>query len=66
MDNHASSNTSNQNDHFIHGISPMLHQQIKGIIGKVSIQGKGTVKWKIEDGDGRVHKMETKDALYVP
>ena len=66
VDNNASMTISNQNDQFFHGIRKLPHQHIKWISVKVNIQGKGTVKWNIEDDNGRVHALEIRDDLYVP
>ena len=64
--NHASKMIFNQRSQFISNFSPLPHQHMKGISGQIFIKGQGTIRWKIEDDGGRVHTMDTKDALYIP
>ena len=64
--NHASKTISNQSSHLISDFFPLPRQHIKGISVQISIKGRGTVRWKIEDDEGRVHTLDIKDTLYVP
>ena len=66
VDNHASKTISNQRYHFIRNFRPLSHQHIKGISGQIYIKCRGTVRWKIEYDEVRVHTLDIKDALYVP
>ena len=57
---------SNQRSHFIINFSPMPKKHIKCKIGQISIKCQGTIRWKIEDDEGKVKILYIKDALYVP
>ena len=63
MDNHPSRKISNQKAYSVQVIRPLPHQHIRGISIKVVIKGQGTVKWNIEDDNGRVRILEIKDEL---
>ena len=66
FDSHASNMISNQRSHLIRNVVPLLHQHIKCISGQISIKGQGTVRYKIEKYEVRVHTLDIRDALYVP
>ena len=40
--------------------------RVKGADGFLKVIGKGTVRWKIEDDEGKYHDIIIKDALYIP
>jgi hypothetical protein len=51
----------------LHPQKPNESNHIAGVNGRViPVKGRGTVKWKLEDDDGVVHKIKIKNALYVP
>jgi hypothetical protein len=66
VDNHSTTTISNDKSHFIGPIRP-TNVGIKGFGGTcVRAKGIGTVKWKIEDDEGKVHTFTIQNALYVP
>jgi len=65
IDNHSSCVMDNNKDHFIGKIKPTRNQEVISASGTLQIQGEGTVEWRIEDDDGRVHKKRFQ-AKYVP
>ena len=66
VDNHASYSISNDSRHFISEIQPVHNKGLKGISGKLKVEGVGTIKWMIEDDDGKRHAIIIPNALYVP
>ena len=66
VDNHASYSISNDSRHFISEIQPVHNKGLKGISGKLKVEGIGTIKWMIEDDDGKRHAIIMQNALYVP
>jgi len=65
IDNHSSKCISPKLSDFIHPIKPS-NGVLKGISGKLSVYGTGTVVWKVLDDDGVKHSIQVKDCLYVP
>jgi len=69
IDNHASRCISNDIRHFVTPITPTrgVKHRVKAL-GKhmLNVKGEGTVLWKWEDDDGRVHSHYIDGALYVP
>ena len=66
IDNHATKMISNDKSHFIGPIRP-TNIGVKGFGNNmVKASGKGTVKWKIEDDEGKVHVITIHNALYIP
>ena len=39
---------------------------VKGVGGNLKVMGSGTLRWKIENDDGKIHKIICKDAIYLP
>ena len=66
VDNQASCCMTNKKSHFITPIERLPHQRVKGIGGLVQAKGRGTIRWKVEDDDGRVHTFDIPNSLYVP
>ena len=66
IDNHASKCTSNDETYFITAISPLANMGVKGAGGFLKVIGKGIVRWKIEDDEGKYHDIIIKNALYIP
>ena len=66
VDNHASRTLSNNKRHFIGYIRRLDNVFINGINGKLPICGIGTIQWKIEDDDGKVHAIRIPNTFYVP
>ena len=66
VDNHASRTLSNNKRHFIGYIRRLDNVFINGINGKLPIRGIGTIQWKIEDDDGKVHAIRIPNTFYVP
>jgi len=65
VDNHASRTLSNNKRHFIGYIRRLDNLFINGINGKLPIRGIGTIQWKIEDDDGKVHAIRIPNTFYV-
>ena len=66
IDNHSFCSMSNSIQDFIGPIIPNK-VRMKGFQGASAYsQGIGTVKWRIEDNDGKVHDIFIKDTLFVP
>ena len=57
---------SNDEKDFITEITPLSNVRVKGVGGFLKVIGKGTVRWKIEDDEGKYHDIIIKDALYIP
>ena len=66
IDNHASKTMSNNIKHFITPLNPTPNTFVKGAGGYIKVKGSGTLRWRIEDDDGKVHTILVKDSLYVP
>ena len=67
IDSHCTSCISNNSAHFIGPITPVRGRRIKGFGGEhVAVVGEGTVEWKIEDDDGKTHRIKIKNTQYVP
>ena len=66
VDNHTSKCIINMITHFISALTPTPNTVLRGAGGNLKVKGKGTVKWKIEDDDGKSHTILIKDCLYVP
>ena len=66
LDNHASRTLSNNKHHFVGYIRKLENVYINGISGRLQIRGIGTVRWKIEDDNGRVHTICIPNTFYVP
>ena len=66
INNHATTSISNDKSHFIGPIQPVT-LGIQGFGGTaVHDKGQGTIKWHIEDDDGKVHAFTLHNTLYVP
>jgi len=52
--------------HFISALTPTPKIVLRESGGNFKVKGKGTVKWKIENDDGKVHTIIIKDFMYVP
>ena len=65
VDNHASKCMSKNRKHFV-SFDPMKNQTVKGVGGVIRVLGRGTLRWRVEDCDGRIHVLGIKGALYVP
>ena len=66
IDNHASKCISNDEKDFITAITPLANMRVKGAGGFLKVIDKGTVRWKIEDDEGKYHDIIIKNALYIP
>ena len=66
IDNHASKCMSNDEKDFITAITPLANMRVKGTGGFLKFIGKVTVRWKIEDDEGKYHDIIIKSALYIP
>jgi hypothetical protein len=66
IDSHASRCISNRINHFITALTP-TKAQVQGIGNELlQVKGEGMLEWPIEDDLGRTHKIQIKNALYVP
>ena len=66
IDNHASRFISNDINHFITALTPTPRSYLRGITGNLKVKGEGTLVWRIDDDQGRSHKIKIKNCLYVP
>ena len=66
VDNHASRTMSNNINHFISALVTEPDMIVKGAGGNLKVMGSGTLRWRIEDNDGKIHQIICKDAIYVP
>ena len=65
IDNHVSKTISNDTKNFITPLTPIPNTFVKGVGGYINVMGSGTLRWRIEDDDGKVHTILVKDSLYV-
>jgi len=65
IDTGASSCISNDKNDFI-SLESVQNQSIAGIGSGLSIEGVGTLRWKINDDDGNAIILHVQNALYVP
>ena len=66
VDNNAFKTIYNHISCFIRNFWSLPHKHIKGISGQISIKGQVTVRYNIEDDEGKVNTLDIKDAIYVP
>ena len=66
LDTHASKCISNSKRQFIGPIRPAKYKKIDGIDGSLEVKGVGTVEWKIQDDQNRMHTIRILGTLYVP
>ena len=66
IDNHASKCMSNDEKDFITAITPLANMRFIGAGGFLKFIDKGTVRWKIEDDEGKYYDIIIKNALYIP
>jgi hypothetical protein len=69
VDNCASRSISNDKSHLesIGPLDPSNNDHIYDPSGEAApIIGKGTNKWRIDDGNGVMHTIKLRDSLYVP
>ena len=66
VDNHASKCMSNRRQHFVGPIQPLTNQRVQGVGGLLQVKGKGTIRWRIKDDDGKIRNVLIRGALYIP
>ena len=66
IDKNSYTTIHNKSIHFIGVITTVKGKMVKGFGLMVQVKGEGTLIWKIEDGDGIIHPIKTKKAIYVP
>ena len=69
VDNCASRCMTNDSSHFISPLKPTDRSKrvkVKGISNFLNVEGEGTIRWRWEDDQGRVHQHIIRGALYVP
>ena len=66
IDNHASGCISKDIDHFITALTPTPQSYLRGIREEPNVKGEGTLVWNIIDDQGRSHKINIKNYLYIP
>ena len=66
IDNHASKCMSNDEKDFITAITLLANMRAKGAGEFLKVIGKGTVRWKIENDEGKYHDIIIKNALFIP
>jgi hypothetical protein len=52
--------------HFFKDLRLSNKGEVEGINNGLKIMGKGTFKFKIEDDNGRTHKIKIPNSLYLP
>ena len=65
VDNCATATISNRIEDFDGPLSKS-NQKIKGIGGSIGNVQRGTIKWRIEDDNGKVHTLLLPNSYYVP
>ena len=66
VDSHASKTISKNSSRHISYITPTSKTILSGVGGNLKVKKVGTVRWKIEDDDGKEHDLIIKGCLYVP
>ena len=66
MDNHTSRIMINDINHFILVLVAEPDMSLKGAGGNLKVMGSGTLRWRIENDDGKIHTIIEKYAIYVP
>ena len=66
VDNHASRCMSNKLLDFITELKPAKNNKVRGAGGNIQIKGIGTLRWRIQDDEGKHHEIYIKNALYIP
>ena len=57
---------SNNLTDFITELKPANNTKVKGAGGNLQIKSIGTLKWRIQDDQGKPHEIYIKNALYIP
>ena len=65
VDNHASRCMPNKRSDFITEIKPAKNNKVRGAGGNLQIKGIGTLRWRIQDDEGKHHEIYIKNALYI-
>jgi len=65
VDNGASRCMSSYIEDFIDVPRP-TNRGVRGVIGTANNNKVGTIQWRIEDDDGRVHTIRVPNSIYVP
>ena len=65
IDNHASASMTNTSQDFV-GTTKTVHAKIKGIKGYLNTTKVGTVRWTIQDDQGRNHRFDIPGTYLVP
>ena len=65
VDNRTSYSMSNNENDFIGPIKPLCDHYIKGVGGKLAVHGIGTVLWKINDDNNKMHEIKIPGTLFV-
>ena len=66
VDNHASRCISDKISDFITELKPSKNNKFRGAGGNIQIKGIGTLRWRIQDDEGKHHGIYIKNALYIP
>lgn len=66
MDNHTSRTMINDINHFISVLVAEPDMIFKVAGGNLKVMGSETLRWRIENDDGKFHTIIAKYAIYVP
>ena len=66
IDNCATRSNSPDTGNFVSELRPVLNTRVQGVRGKVGNVMTGTIRWQIEDNQGRVHTLHLLNSLYLP
>ena len=66
IDNCATRSISPDTSDFVTELRPILNTRVQGVGGKIGNVMTGTIRWQIEDDQGRVHTVNLPNSLYVP
>ena len=66
IDNHASKTMYNDIEHFITPLTPTPNTFVKEAGDYINVMGSDTLRWTIENDDGKVNTILVRDSLYVP
>ena len=66
VDNHASRCMLNKLSDFITELKPAKNNKVRGAGGNIQIKGIETLRWRIQDDEGKHHEIYIKNTLYIP
>ena len=65
IDNCVTATISHRIEDFVGPLKP-IHRKVKGIGGSIGNVQCGTIRWRIDDDNGRIHTLLLPNSYYVP